>query len=376
MRGAWLCVMLTWAVAILVNGAGDVPVIDVSALLHPTEAGERLDSTAFLIRKALHEHGIFLMTGHDIVGSFADEVMRDAKDLFSLSLEEKLHFKLESSERMRGYIPFGTESGLKDSNFEPKEGWAYGKGEYVAEADTSYLAAPNSWPSQESKEERGALFDVVYDRSVEYCEMIMRALFGDDDMDIEHMMDGGEKISLMRIFHYFVAEAKDEGDSENKNKDKKQILGSSPHRDWGLLTLILQDAPGLEYFDGANWIAVPFIRDSLVVNGGDFLTMISSDKNEPYTSPIHRVLSPTKENRLSFVFFYYPRYDTPLDTRLITDYTPLVQEVELNSEGEGEGKGTEKETKRMEFNTLTSILDDKAISFGDAMITKWLGVQA
>ena len=186
----------------------------------------------------------------------------------------------------------------------------------------------------------------------------MKSIFGDNS-DIKDMLDGGEDISLMRIFHYFGKNKK----SELENMDKV-ILGSSPHRDWGLLTLILQDSPGLEYLDDSDgeWKAVPFVPGSLVVNGGDFLNLIAQSREAlPIKSPIHRVLSPEQENRLSFVFFYYPKYQTQ------------VPDPAVNF------GGTDQVDESVpDFNTLTSILNDRdevaPITFGDAMIEKWKGV--
>ena len=46
------------------------------------------------------------------------------------------------------------------------------------------------------------------------------------------MCEGGEKISLMRLFHYLPY--------DQKIQNKLNNIGSSPHTDWGFLTLILQ----------------------------------------------------------------------------------------------------------------------------------------
>lgn len=88
--------------------------------------------------------------------------------------------------------------------------------------------------------------------------------------------------------------------------------GSSPHTDWGFLTVILQDSRvgGLQFLyendsddnsDGNSehsggsksplWVDVPASGSTtaipLVVNGGDYLSLLSKGR---YKSPIHRVL--------------------------------------------------------------------------------------
>eukprot|EP00925_Amoebophrya_sp_RCC4383_P010462 GSA25T00009377001.1 len=117
---------------------------------------------------------------------------------------------------------------------------------------------------------------------------------------------GGETISLARVFHYFSSA----GSSSQSNSsctlgtattnytsgggtsNKTNVLGSSPHTDWGLLTLICaDDVPGLQLFlDGVFRTVQPrFEEDLIFVNCGDFMSLLSCGK---FLSPLHRVLSP------------------------------------------------------------------------------------
>jgi isopenicillin N synthase-like dioxygenase len=195
----------------------------------------------------------------DLDLSLSETTLASARRLFNeVPLESKLHEKMGNAS-MRGYIPFGAESGLKDTHVEPKEGWAYGRPTAVQQSESSYLASANRWPDEQVYDlgDR-ALLEALFDKSVHYSRLTVQAILGDDTT----MLDGGEKISLMRIFHYFAVEAQEQaqeqelGNAEgtsthtthkNGNSDgngnserKKKVLGSSPHRDWGLLTLILQ----------------------------------------------------------------------------------------------------------------------------------------
>ena len=52
-----------------------------------------------------------------------------------------------------------------------------------------------------------------------------------------NIANDGDTISLMRLFHYFPI-------NETEKGQDKAILGSSPHTDWGYLTIILQDNVG------------------------------------------------------------------------------------------------------------------------------------
>jgi isopenicillin N synthase-like dioxygenase len=166
-----------------------------------------------------------------------------------------------------------------------------------------------------------------------------------DEVSYVDAIAGGETISLMRLFHYFSLKPGAEG-------EPKPQLGSSPHTDWGFLTVILHDGVrGLQFYHYHAWHDVPTVKSSVVINGGDFLQLLSRGR---YRSPIHRVLVPPPEQeRMSFVLFFYPQYQTPMP------------DMSCAQQDEGE----------FEFNTLTcSALNYSGMSFGDYIVQKWKGV--
>lgn len=138
----------------------------------------------------------------------------------------------------------------------------------------------------------------------------------------------------------------------------------------GFLTLILQDdVGGLQVQlptssgssggegGGGRWVDVPggAAKGSLLVNCGDYLSLLARSLGAPtpVTSPVHRVRLSHDRDRLSLVFFFYPRFDAPLP-----------------SSTTGDDKG---------YNTL--LLADGAVpplpssSFGQHLTRKWAGVQ-
>ena len=141
-------------------------------------------------------------------------------------------------------------------------------------------------------------------------------------------------------------------------------LGSSPHTDWGVLTIILQPPNSPTALQvllrTEEWIDVPPIENTVVVNVGDFAELLSHVNHEPgetFTSPIHRVQHCSRGARKSFVFFSYPRHD----------YEIPKDVVERVKDGKG-GRG---------FNTLLG--DDTGIgqkTFGGWIDEKWRGVKA
>jgi len=134
-----------------------------------------------------------------------------------------------------------------------------------------------------------------------------------------------ETISISRLNRY---SARPDGGGD---------VGSSPHSDWGLLTLIAAsdvdaDDGGLQvWLDGA-WVPVRAPRGSLVVNGGDYLSLASDGL---FVSPRHRVVSPARLERYSLVFFWYPDYDSKVPATAAAAGLSLL-ECQLDGETCGE----------------------------------------
>ena len=88
--------------------------------------------------------------------------------------------------------------------------------------------------------------------------------------------------------------------------------GVGEHTDYGLLTLLRQDAVGgLQVRSAAGWIEAPPIEDSFVCNIGDMLDRMTGGL---YRSTPHRVrLNTSGRDRLSFPLFFDPDFDARID---------------------------------------------------------------
>ncbi|XP_060188127.1 1-aminocyclopropane-1-carboxylate oxidase 3-like [Lycium barbarum] len=86
------------------------------------------------------------------------------------------------------------------------------------------------------------------------------------------------------------------------------IKGLRAHTDAGGIILLLQDdkVSGLQLLKDDQWIDVPPMRHSIVVNLGDQLEVITNGK---YKSVMHRVIAPTDGTRMSLASFYNPGND-------------------------------------------------------------------
>jgi isopenicillin N synthase-like dioxygenase len=118
----------------------------------------------------------------------------------------------------------------------------------------------------------------------------------------ENLLCDQGPVQLFRAFHYI---GKDKQDQENGGR----LFGIGEHTDFGLLTILHTQGPGLQVLapDSTDeWIDVPVIPDSFIVNVGDILDRLSSGI---YRSRPHRViLLPPGSDRLSIPFFFDPAW--------------------------------------------------------------------
>ena len=319
-----------------------VEVVDLSSLLKPETADpSHLRETARSIDAALSSQGFFLAVGTGEDSEYASS-LGAARELFRIPLEDKLNVSMRSLGRIgRGYLEFGAESGVK-SYFEPKEGFSYGFD--FKKSPSHALQQPNVWPSSLSQETQKVL-ENTFHHQIKVAQAVTLGL-----QIVEEERNGsigytaaihqGETISLLRLFHYL-----------SHPFSNETHLGSSPHTDWGFLTVILHDGvPGLQFFHENTWVHMPYIQDSLIINAGDVLSQLSGGR---YRSPIHRVLCPTLGlERYSFVLFFYPFFNMTMPS-----FEVLTEDINFD------------------YNTLTrSGHNMSQMSFGDYIVEKWKGV--
>ncbi|KAK7370079.1 hypothetical protein VNO80_12133 [Phaseolus coccineus] len=86
------------------------------------------------------------------------------------------------------------------------------------------------------------------------------------------------------------------------------VKGLRAHTDAGGIILLLQDdkVSGLQLLKDGQWVDVPPMRHSIVVNLGDQLEVITNGK---YKSVEHRVIAKTDGTRMSIASFYNPAGD-------------------------------------------------------------------
>jgi isopenicillin N synthase-like dioxygenase len=393
----WLLIM---AIALCYVSALSVPVVDVGALVGirqrqrvETVSADVLDAVE-RIDHALRTTGCFVAINSRVGNDVSSVAFSSSSSLFGLGADKLQASAIPKGGFMRGYLPFGRESGLS-TYFEPKEGFSYGfEWSGLEDVKTNALHGDNVWPGDLGDSDRKGL-QSLFALGVETAEDLATAIFlslrqRNNATDFHTYLDDRGKTSVMRLFHYLARDALAIGDEV----DNKVVMGSSPHTDWGFLTLILQDdVGGLQFKYRDQWIDVPHIPGSIIVNCGDFLQFISGGR---YHSPVHRVLSPRSRDRTSFVLFYYPRFETPMDPELFERI-----HLSTNSHARGEAETDEAVTTRVTelaagedgmHNSLFRIVagpvviepaggspsgaSDGVPCFGEYIIEKWREVKA
>ncbi|OQS01406.1 hypothetical protein ACHHYP_01058 [Achlya hypogyna] len=306
-------------------------------------------------RSMRQEYSCTLFAGHGINLEKEANVMQAAHEVFRMPAAAKKACERPNTGNgfIRGFIGLGGESGSE--LIEVKEAFSYGYEWPSSSPPTNPLQGPNVWPSSAAfptnhKKALQSYFTDLSNVSKQLTTNMSLAL-GQPATYFGDYSQAGDTISIMRAFHYFPY------DKLRRNASDTNYVGSSPHTDWGFLTLILQDPTGgLQFYHEGDWIDVPYVPGTLVVNGGDYLSLLTKGR---WVSPVHRVVNHhTDKERYSMVYFYYPDYDAKIPE-------PETDTVAARQAGIAS-----------KLNTLVDgSLDLSSVSFGDYIASKWANVQ-
>ena len=360
-----------------------IPLLDVTNL-----------DDARLVRRAAKDLGIFRLVGHGVNVSAA----LDASRLFFAQPDAVKRSARSSSGAIggfqRGYIPLAGESGLRDF-VELKEGFCYGRALQAGltasaskgngttahpDAATAgvvacdQLVSPNAWPIADDAvgDPWRRTLETVVDDVLLLTDQVHRGLsraMGRDADFLAELASGGEDISLMRLFHYFPS------DAFPHVAPGTPRTGSSPHTDWHLVTIILQDATGglqvRRPRPPYDWIDVLPVEGELIVILGDYLNALSEGN---FISPVHRVLLPTHpHDRYSLTYFRYPGCAATVSKSAAQRAERVAQRRARQRRRHPGGGG--------KFNTLVAPQPEgEGLSkvatrpWGDLLVDKWNGV--
>jgi isopenicillin N synthase-like dioxygenase len=285
-----------------------LPVIDLSA---PDGVAERVD-------RAACDFGFFYVTGHGIDPETIQTLLRLSRAFFQLPGDTKQAIHMSRGGRAwRGYFPVGGE--LTSGRPDLKEGLYFGE-ELAADDSRVRAGLPlhgrNLFPSVPGFRE--AVLDymsALTGLGHTLVTLIAHGLGIGDEYFRERYT--ARPTILFRIFNYPAGDADERGVGE--------------HTDYGLLTMLYQDeVGGLQVKRGSEWLDVPYVPNSFVVNVGDMLERLTSGR---YVSALHRVINSSGRTRISMPFFFDPAFDAVLQP--IANVGPRVARANLIERWDG-----------------------------------------
>ena len=263
--------------------------IDVTPLV--TGAGG-VDAVAAEIDAACRTFGFFYISGHGVPEDLQQRLEDLSQALFALPEVDKAAIAMHHGGRAwRGWFPF--EGELTSGRPDRKEGYYVG-----AEGPPSDLPlhGPNLFPT--ALPELRPVVLAYLDAMTTLGHALMRGIGLGLGLPAswfdEHLT--ADPLILFRVFRY-----PPEAGLVDPN------WGVAEHTDYGLLTILRQDASGgLQVHAPSGWIDAPPIPGTFVCNLGDMLERMTGGR---YRSTPHRVRNTSNRDRLSFPFFFDPAWD-------------------------------------------------------------------
>ncbi|MFJ3932195.1 MULTISPECIES: isopenicillin N synthase family dioxygenase [unclassified Streptomyces] len=278
-----------------------LPVIDLSAA-----DGTRADRRRFLagLHTAAHRVGFFQLVGHGVTEAETAALTGAMRSFFALPEADRLALDNVNSPHFRGYTRTGDErtGGSRDWRDQldigaERPARAPGPGEPAY----WWLQGPNQWPEALPELRTAALAWI--ERLSAVAERLLHELLASIGADPGFYDDafGEGAHPHLKLVRYPGSPSDGSGQ------------GVGAHRDYGFLTLLLQDEVGgleVEREDG-RFHGVPPLPGAFVVNLGELLE-VATDGYLKATH--HRVVSPPgARERFSVPFFYNPRLDARID---------------------------------------------------------------
>ena len=293
------------------DDAPELPLIDVAPLLDPIAGADVVEQVADRIDAACRSLGFFRVTGHGIGADRFEALDRAARAFFAQPDDVKAAVAMPlAGPAWRGWFPVRGE--VTAGRPDRKEGLYVGA-EHPPDHPRVLARTPlhgaNLFPP-------GPLGPIVRawvaDMTIlagAVMEGIAVGLGLPRTWFAEHLTS--DPTTLFRIFHYPAL-------SDNAASDE---WGVGEHTDYGLLTLLAQDASGgLQVRTPDDvWLDVPAEPGVLVCNIGDMLDKLTEGR---YRSTPHRVRNVSGRSRLSFPFFFDPSWDAVVTALPLADSPP------------------------------------------------------
>jgi isopenicillin N synthase-like dioxygenase len=260
-----------------------------------------------IINRACRDKGFFQLTNTDISLDLQNRIIQASRDFFNLPLQEKLKCDMNSNKYHRGYEVLGAQRLEPGAATDTKEAIYFG--EDLSADDPRVLAGeyncgPNLYPAALDKVFPETCMEYYY-AARQLAKDIMNVLalgLGLEETYFDNFSNDRPSCTL-RLIHY-----------PPTPQTSSLERGVGAHRDWGCVTILLQDAVGgLQVQDEktGKWLDVVPVPGAFVVNLGNTMMRWT---NHHYTSGTHRVMNFSHNERYSVPFFFNGNVGKIIDT--------------------------------------------------------------
>ena len=276
----------------------EVPVIDLQPAWSGGAEGRR--AVADQIAEACGRVGFMYIKNHWISDDAIAAIFQTAADFHNLPLDAKMEVSVTKNDHAQGYLHGMTKGNEKTISANLQEAFQIKRP--LADDDPDLIAGKPlhgkiPWPSAmpDLQPRMMSYYDTINELGYEMLRLFELSL----DMPDGKLRQFFKKdMNSLRLLHY-PPQAPDEDGVH---------LGARAHTDTNAFTILAQDNNGgLEIRNRDNeWVAVPPIDGTLVVNVGEVLKVWTDGI---YSSTLHRVINRSGRERYSIPFFMYPSYD-------------------------------------------------------------------
>lgn len=275
----------------------EVPVIDFSLFREGAPGGKA--KVAAQVREACEGTGFFYLARHGVPQAQIDSIFAASRRFFDLPLEERMKVRLNPKQN-RGYQPLGSRMYADKADApDQNESFKY-QHDYPADdpdiLDGNRVHALNQWP-QELPGWRDTLV-AYYDQMERLTNELLRAFALALDLNEDYFLDFYKKpLTQINLLHY----------PPKPIPPGLRQFGLRPHSDTTAFTILVQDNNGgLQVKRGGDWLEMPPIEGTYVINIGDMMARWTNDR---FASTPHRVINRSGKERYSIPYFAIPDFD-------------------------------------------------------------------
>ncbi|OZJ03339.1 hypothetical protein BZG36_04216, partial [Bifiguratus adelaidae] len=288
-------------------------------------SGDKAKQQTFLdqLRDALLHVGFFILKNHGIDEGLQSRMVDEARKFFALPLEEKIKIDMIHSPHFRGYTRMGAE--VTDFKHDNREQIDLGLERPAPSPGTGRLyyeniQGPNQWPNAELVPDFRPTCMTFMDACIQVARKLMEAMalvlglehdwfrpmFGEDD-------EGGYGPHVrMKVVRY-------PSMTDEKDKPEAHGLGVGPHKDYGFLTILMQDdVGGLQVQSPqGEWIDATPIPNTFIINVGETFERATQ---RCFKATTHRVLNNSSgKDRISVPVFFNPAVNAKIPFINVSD---------------------------------------------------------